>query len=530
MKFKPKLKQRITAFFLAITTAITALPTNALAAVYTGAGDGVIQSPASAGDFTYGLDDTYAINSWRVTLYVSTSDDGKIDPDKDSISGTGLGKVGTIFYNNIFSVTPNSDVFVQLVANTDTRSVNLDTEISNLSKIKSDDTYISGSDVTKYGGEKTFVMSGATMSEWLPIYGAYTNAPSGDEDFTQRVIEDMNECLGGSSGNFDYIYKKVLSVGACKTGTNAGDKLDKYLEKAEKNEITYADALSILLPTNDDCVVEWCCVVEPLVERRTLMPGALWFARVYDDQLHTCFLSCIVQNETDPSQVLLLDAYETAKYNESTRKLFSKDDKLTTLDDAFKELISQVTDILGKITRSHGDPETGTGTTCEVDWGNHGQLLSEYGSILLNHSATVCYDTHEGYEKKTYCGVPVAGSIGASLSYGIKGTGADAIALAAKTAAQYGGIAVLTTQIEDNKTPVYYYIYDENNNFLRKETKSYTQNETHTFQPSDEYGIPIAMESTSRGDKRYCEFYTIIRDLFAGILFIQYLAKQNTLW
>lgn len=494
--YKPKLMKRLIALFLAIATMLTALPVTALAGVLIGSGDGVTTINATAGKWSYGYFDDQGINSWRVTLYVSTSDDGKIDPKRDSISGTGLAKVGTIFYNNIFDIASYSDLYVQTVANTETRTTAIQENFSYVSQITSSHWYIPGSDLVRYGGEKTFVKSGSAISKWLPIYGAYTNAPSGDEDFTERVIEDMNECLGGSNSNFYPLYDKVLNqAGACKVGTEAGDKLDAAI-----NEKGAIEGYKTLLPQNDDCVVEWCCVVEPLVERKTNKVGAIWVTRIYDSEQRIFDRGFMFQGETDPSQVLLLDAYETAVYNETTRKIFSPYEYAVTegQDNACINIMRMITDILDVKTASHSS------TTCEVDWGNHGQLLSEYGNKLLDSSATVCYDTHDGYT--TYCGVPVAGSDGAILSYGIKGTGAASIALAAKKAATYGGIAVLTTEINDNKIPVYYYIYDENNNFLRKEQDSYTQNETHTFQPSTDHGTPIAMESTSRGDKRFYEF------------------------
>ena len=485
-KPKPKLIKRLITLALAAVTALTALPITALAGVYTGDAEGVTTMSAKEGEWSYGYSGNQGINSWRVTLYVSTADDGTIDPLTDRIGGTGLGKVGTIFYNNIFDIASGSDLYVQTVANTETRAKTIQENISYVSQLTPRNTYIPGSDLVRYGGEKTFVMSGATMSKWLPTHGAYTNAPSGDPEFTQTVIEQMNECLGGSSGNFYPLYEKVIANG---------------LGSEPKEKLNAAGDLDLLLPTNDDCVVEWCCVVEPLVERKTSQTGAIWMTKIYDSGRQFFSQGFMAQEKTDPSQVLLLDAYETAVYNETTRKIFSPDEYVVTegQDNAWINIIRRITNILDLSTASHK-------ATCLEDWGNHGQLLSEFGDSLLNSSARICYDTHEGYS--TYCGVPVAGSKGANLSYGIKYSGAANISLAAAQAAQYGGIAVLTTEINNNQIPVYYYIYDQENPDAppRKEIQSYSQNDTHTFQPSTEYGIPIAMESTWRTDKCFDEF------------------------
>lgn len=474
MKFKPKpkLAQRLTALFLAIVTAITALPITALAGIipFEGAGAGAKSTPAKEDAHTYGLHYTTALASWRVTLYVSTSDDGKIDPKRDSISGTGLGKVGTIFYNNIFETYGKdnipADVFVQATANTETRTAGFDNTMPVVSQIEPSHTYIHGSEVV---GDKIYIRSGSEVRKWLYRVDPYDNAASGDPEFTQTVIEQMNVSLGGSSA---LVYKVAKMIGS----------------EPKQAVIDSGYDFELLLPTNDDCVVEWCCVVEPLVERCTLQAGALWYARLYDSGTGSFSRSFIQQTASDPSQVLLLDAYETALYNENTRKLFSTSEHLDPLtDNAWIHITGMLTDLLDMDTIEHDE------VTCLTAWGNRGQLLAEYGNTYLKDSAIRCYDTHKGYEGKTYCGVPVAGSGGANYSY-------DGTAYA-RQAATYGGIAVLTTEINDNKIPVYYYIYDENNNFLRKETDSYTQNETHTFQPSTDYGTPIAMESTSRGDK-----------------------------
>ncbi len=161
-KFKPKLKQRITTLILAATTMLTALPINALADTFVGNANGAVSADGTAGAHTYGTRYSAAITSWRVTLYVSTSDDGKIDPLTDRIGGTGLAKVGTVFYNNMFlpyyhyynpsdgyyyvrydteNGTPTyDDVFVTVTANTENRGAAFSNKMINTSKNRNQNT------------------------------------------------------------------------------------------------------------------------------------------------------------------------------------------------------------------------------------------------------------------------------------------------------------------------------------------------------------------------------------------------------
>ena len=65
-------------------------------------------------------------------------------------------------------------------------------------------------------------------------------------------------------------------MGACKFGTTVGKKLaDAYASQGMK-------AYDLLLPVTSDCVVQWACVVEPLVERMTNTAGTFFEALVYN--------------------------------------------------------------------------------------------------------------------------------------------------------------------------------------------------------------------------------------------------------
>lgn len=79
-----KIAQRIIAAAVALTTAITALPVTSLADKWgSGLGSGDVHDGA-IGKWLYGYN-SYNNLSWKVDLYVSGSDTGKIDPTKDKI-------------------------------------------------------------------------------------------------------------------------------------------------------------------------------------------------------------------------------------------------------------------------------------------------------------------------------------------------------------------------------------------------------------------------------------------------------------
>ena len=456
----------------ALTTSLTmflsALSPQALAALW-GKGDGY-QIPAAGDNYAWGQHGNVAVNSWRVTLYVSTKDDGTIDPATDAIGSSTLAKVGTIVYDNIFNANPNADVYMQTTEHAETRSVTWKDKFPFVSQVKATDDEISGSDHFLVGdGDKIY--HSTDCPDDLPMYGAYANEPSGSEPFIQKVIEHLNNRLGGSSGNFKPLYLKVGGL----IGKDPRDKI-----KAANYDY------DLLLPTNSDCVVQWACVVEPLVERKTNIAGTFFESYVYDVIWGNYANDSIIQAPGDNFQYLLLDAYETAQYNEASRKIYSPSEHLfsASADEMHIKGIRSITTILDLTTKTH------TSSTCLEKWGECGQLAGEWGNLLSN-SATVCYDTHSGY---SYCGVPVAGASGSGLNYWSTS--------AAKKAATYGGIAVLLSKLEDDETgiPVYYYIYDENNKFIELKQETYTPDDKG-FIPSTDYGIPIADESLNNSDQ-----------------------------
>lgn len=469
----------------ALTTSLTmflsALSSQAIAALW-GEGDGY-QISAKGDGYAWGQSGNTAVNSWRVTLYVSTKDDGTIDPATDAIGSSTLAKVGTIVYDNIFAADSNADVFVSASEHAETRSANWK-DYTCVSPVKATDRQISGSGHSLAGGGDKIYHKTSGPTE-LPMYGAYANEPSGSEPFIQQVIEDLNDRLGGSTGNFKPLYLKVGSL----------------IGKEPQNKIKAANYdYDLLLPTNSDCVVQWACVVEPLVERRTNTSGTFFEAFVYDLGKGFYYNRYMIQIPEGPCQYMLLDAYETAQYNEASRKLYSTSESLYShsgagADEQHIEYTKSKTTILDLTTKTH------TSSTCLEKWGECGQLAGEWGNLLAN-SATVCYDTHSGY---SYCGVPVAGASGSGLNYWSTS--------AAKTAATYGGIAVLLSKLEDdeNKVPVYYYVYDENNRFTGQIHTEYfdtgtDKNNPNLFVPSTSYGIPIADESLNSGSNAYNEY------------------------
>lgn len=489
-KFKPKLKQKITALALAMVTALTALPITALAdgPVFTG-------NSNSSAEYHYGKEFTYGFLSgygqyvsWRISLYVSTSDDGTIDPLTDSIVGqNGLGYVGCIFYDN-FTTNLWTDVYVQSNYTADTRMATLYNAPDGgvkafpyLTKLVYSDPYLLGSNYKEalsdgYGhstGE-----SNKLTPDGDPIYHL-TDVPAGlpylgsqctgkkvenvvsTHEFAEQIIEHMNECLGGSLA-----YKVAKMIGS----------------EPKQAVIDSGYDFDLLLPTNDDCVVEWCLVVEPVGEYTTFDSDSFWDCMLFDDFNGIPSLSSYIQAfiGLGAQTTIGLDAYAVAQYNEKSKQSYGWNSILTTIKKEIPDF-----EPIGHLS--------GKAKYTEV-----GKLIAEYGTKNINNAASMNYDCHT--ECNPYCGVPVAGSIGSNLRY----DGAENV----RTAATYGGISVYTTDKDTAKIPVYYYIYDQDNptKCIGVETDSYTQNETHTFKPSTDYGTPIAMESTSREDKRFYEF------------------------
>lgn len=496
-KPKPKLFKRLIALALAVVTAITALPITALAESMTFGGNSNSSVTYTYSDgFKYGFKGDYGQHvSWRISLYVSTSDTGEIDPTRDSIVGqNGLGYVGTILYDNFTSI--GTDVYYQLMYTADTRNATLynapDGTVRTfpyMTKVDSGDKVLKHSDlavITSNGGGPNDYTSTSFTPDGSPIYhnttDLYTdyglpylasqcngkvveNAVSTHE-FAQQIIEDMNRHLGGSSAYFDPLYAKVVKAGL---GSEVIEKLAE--SKAATGETDY----SLLLPTNDDCVVEWCLVVEPISEYTTIYQPSFWDCALYDD-FYTCWEQVFIGLGTQTT--IGLDAYAVAQYNEKSKVAYTYNSILET------------------IKRNIPDFQTtGVAAGDNKYYDKGGKLIAEYGTTNINNAASMNYDCHTGYS--TYCGVNVAGA-SPSFSYSTNPA----------YAASYGGISVYTTDKDKSTIPVYYYIYDQENPDAppRKEIQSYSQNDTHTFQPSTEYGIPIAMESTWRTDKCFDEF------------------------
>lgn len=481
-KTKPKIKpllQRAMAFLVAVTTALTALPLTASAIEFVGNSNGNATYSYGSG-FTYGFHGQYV--SWRISLYVSTSDDGTIDPATDSIVGQkGLGYIGSIFYDNF---TPNisHDVYVQSNYTADIRNANIYNAADNtvkgfpyVTKVEQDHPYLKGSSSQDYQFDVTvnnretftpddnYIFHSIDVPDDLPTYGSQCtgktveNAVSNNE-FTEKIIEQMNNFLGGSSGDFYYLYNKVLQAGI------GAEPLTKIVESEYD--------LDLLLPTNPDCIVEWCLVVEPVGEYTTWNNASFWEVTLFDSVWGMYEQGYIGLNA---KTTMGLDAYAVAQYNEKTKSSYESENVISYIS-------TRVTDF---------EPKNYTGTKSYTDYG---KLRAEYGDTNINNAASFNYDCHT--ECNPYCGVNVAGSDNFSYAYN------------PQYAASYGGISVYVTTKEES-IPVYYYIYDPNNPDAKpqKVEESYTFNSSNTFYPSTDYGIPIADESTYQANLDNLEYY-----------------------
>lgn len=102
----PKSKRiftKLTALITSLALSLTVLPTTALAGDFVGASTGGTQA-AGVGNYPYGYGGTNL--AWRIDLYVSASETGKIDPQTDRIDGKKLpwvsGVVLTPFGNTAY--------------------------------------------------------------------------------------------------------------------------------------------------------------------------------------------------------------------------------------------------------------------------------------------------------------------------------------------------------------------------------------------------------------------------------------------
>lgn len=511
-KHKHKFRQRIAALALAISTMLTVLPVTALAASWSG---DVISfaTEAKVGEYNFGYNSANNL-SWRVDLYVSSREDGTLDPTADSVSGLGNAEfVGSILYTQ---ESFNGSVYIQTENSTFKRS-----SFSSFSQTVLEQVYIKtnsysgNAKIAYYNLPQVTPISASTKSITFSnhvsgslyrdtMYIVNEPAPNGlpmdidnvkegvveekvsTPEFTSAVINNLKERMGES--------QLLMKLSDCIHSTI----INPYLQEFQNTKDW--EVFAPLYPTADEPLVEWMAVVSPMIQYNANSGNSvgMWFinddtyrdraSSIYDrdenDELIYSSNEPVVPKIASPSSegnvakvTLILDAYTAAQYN-----------SVTKAEGQFG---------IYSLKALHGAMvEAGVSIPKErmIDYQNIGVMRKEYGSLFKNIATASLVDE----DTDPYFGV--------NCSTVYTDFSSD------NTMAKQGGIGIYVTEIKDTaKIPVYYYVYDENNNFLRKETDSYTQNETHTFQPSTDYGTPIAMESTSRGDTRFYGFETMPR-------------------
>ena len=475
MDLKPKqLLRRAAALLVAGATSIS-LAVSAFADSFYGVNYGVTATLGSSSGYMY---ETNTTNSWKVTLYVATTDDGKIDPTTANITTEyQLSKVGTVVYDN--DAHAANDVVLYPADVTDIKRSTAITYLAGksisstgISQVISTDWYIPGSDVRSpntdivHGvtGDYIYRRSGAEVSKWLPAYGAYADAANNDNEFTQTVIEQMNLCLGGTESNFIPLYTKI----AYHIGKEPKEKL---AESKKQNGFT---DYKLLLPQTEGCVVEWCCVIEAMPEIQINVSTSkygFWSLLLRDSwgDFWIYHAAPAFMCGTGGNLHLYMDAYSFATYNEYSKQYYG-------YNSAIKDIAKVLTDFLSYRRLD--------------SWKSSGALRTELGTNFCNTTVAKRALVHQ--TSQYYCGVP---------SYDANQQAFDIVNYPGYFAA-YGGIGVLLSKLEDDETdiPVYYYIYDENNKFVELKQETYTP-DGNGFIPSADYGIPIADESLNNSDQ-----------------------------
>lgn len=486
MDLKPKqLLRRAAALLVAGATSMS-LAVSAFADSFYGVNYGVTATLGSSSGYMY---ETNTTNSWKVTLYVATTDNGKIDPTTANITTEyQLSKVGTVVYDN--DAHAANDVVLYPADVTDIKRSTAITYLAGksisstgISQVKSSTTYIPDSDkrspntdiVHGVTGDYIYRKKGSAVSKWLPAYGAYADAANNDKEFTQTVIEQMNLCLGGTESNFIPLYTKI----AYHIGKEPKEKL---AESKKQNGFT---DYKLLLPQTEGCVVEWCCVIEAMPEIQINVSTSkygFWSLLLRDSWGYFWIYHAApaFMCGTDGNLHLYMDAYSFATYNEYSKQYYG-------YNSAIKDIAKVLTDFLSYRRLD--------------SWKSSGALRTELGTIFCNTTVAKRALVHQ--TSQYYCGVP---------SYDANPQAFDIVNCPGYFAA-YGGIGVLLSKLEDdeNKVPVYYYVYDENNKFTGQIHTEYfdtgtDKNNPNLFVPSTSYGIPIADESLNSGSNAYNEY------------------------
>lgn len=477
MNFKPKqFLKRIAATITAAALSLSLASQPALAGGFIGSSTGSSTYKFSPDGVKYGVSESGQYVSWRVSLYISTNKDGRVNVKTDSIVGQkNLVYVGSIYYNNF---PTDRTVYAQTDYTADHRDSLITTSYPRVTKLYSADNKLKGSEQHTPNKEPVYQVnnnsllpsrvadcSGTKVKDIIEEGG--NNAGS----FTETVITQLNEALGGTKGNLKPLYKKILSSTASRSGLGA-DVKTKLVASADANGNPNYD---LLLPTNKKAIVEWVCVVEPTCEIRTHDDTAFYDVQLYNSSTDSHRDNLV--GLADSGAILAVDAFGFAQYNEYSITDYGNSTKLA-------EVRTRIPDFQPYHRWYNDENSTSWYTT-------YGKLRSEFGHTNCKTFATVNVDIHSGYTR--YLGV-----------YTTTAEGINSLTIKEPSDfAKKGGISIYQTKIaEPTGIPVYYYIYDDNNKFVECKEESYDPagNKNAKFVPSKDYGTPVADESNNTSD------------------------------
>lgn len=476
-KFKPKFIQRITATLTALSITLTSLSATSFAMSGDGGGG---TSTAALGKYTYDYD-TNANLSWKIDMYVSANPNGKIDVANDKIDTDKLPWVGSVMYDNFFkgSEVNKNQVWLSTEYTNNCRDtfsrgfIGSQWTLPHATRVTEDKkAYLLSNTMTvaHYTGNQLGLPTDVDSIKDIATYKAIVQNKIEDNNNLEWILKNINASLTdkdgnpGTNDNLKPLYEKILPL----LGSTPKAKLVASKEATGKTDY------DLLLPTSENCVVEWALVATPVVGWRARLSNAA-FWEVYDESNNFTILGNGI-----PKVTLGMDAYTTAVYNETSKALYKNLDYV-------KSLVDMGLDPLRENWRVY---KNWSGTNFYYEKG--GKILNEYDKVSYN-VAKAAFDMHDVAE---YCGIPSLGSSASPTNFNCLSTNPAKFA-------QYGGITVYKNTIPDPGIPVFYYEYDPNTNQptgnVFTETFQPNGDTTAKFQPSEAHGIPIAAESHKNG-------------------------------
>lgn len=430
MKLIHKLVTATAALLTASIISITAL---AEATWGRGNGGGATSAPSPSNQL-YNMTTTNEL-SWKVDLYVSASETGKVNPLTDTIGSAALPWVGSVLYDNWFKTWEGSagNVYVQtnytnnrtgltpavltpIIYGGYTRGYKVGNCLPSVYNLQSGTPYYPIKDSS--GRDSRMTVYHRTADCGLPSEMEKITAST-----YKSLVQDKVESTDFMSKVLDVIYDGMgelnfLASVKTKVGSGVKANLDSL-----KNTMSNKDRYNLLRPDNPDCVVEWVAVVVPMTAWSETSGSGTYDYSCWEVNNGVGGIS-IVGGNSSYSNRLCLDSFMSAQLNLTTKAIFSS----TKLASIYSNYVT-ITESMAAGYADRGKLRYGI---------SNGSVNAEK---YYENLASCAHDTHDS---TTYCGV--------YTSKGISTWSDDNMAL-------YGGITVYKNEInEDTSIPVYYYI------------------------------------------------------------------------